>query len=240
MNCALHVGDDADKVIHNRTILADHLSTSFDAWTCAEQVHGNRVAIVTACERGRGRLSREDAIQDTDSLITREPGVWLTAFFADCVPLYFFDPVQKAVGLAHAGWKGTVLEIAETTVRAMEANFGSQPSDLLAAIGPSIGVCCYEVDAAVEAPVRAALERMGISGEIDTFLIVQSDKPGKFMLNLQLLNRQIMIKAGILPSRIELCGMCTSCRTDSFFSHRKEKGRTGRMAAWIGIDLKRS
>ncbi len=240
MNCALHVGDDADKVFANRAILADQLGVPFEAWTCAEQVHGNRVALVTASERGKGRLSREDAIQNTDALITNEPGVWLTAFFADCVPLYFFDPVQKAVGLSHAGWKGTVLQIAEATVKGMALHFGSKPADLIAAIGPSIGGCCYEIDEAVANPVLAALEQIGISEAHDSFLASRSDKPGKYMLNLQQINRQIMIKAGILPSRIEICGMCTSCRTDSFFSHRKEKGRTGRMTAWIGIDLKRS
>lgn len=240
LNCALHVGDIPDKVFANRAIIADQLGIPFEAWTCAEQVHGNRVTTVTVNERGRGRLRREDAIQETDALITNESGVWLTAFFADCVPLYFFDPVQKAVGIAHAGWKGTVLQIADETVKAMAAQFGSKPTDLLAAIGPSIGVCCYEVDEVVASPVQDTWEQLGISEARDKFLVPKSDKPGKFMLNLQHLNREIMIKAGILPSRIEICGMCTSCRTDSFFSHRKEQGRTGRMAAWIGLDLKRS
>jgi polyphenol oxidase len=240
MNCALHVQDDPNNVITNRESFAETLNIPFDAWTCAEQVHGSRVAVVTASDRGKGRMSREDAFQATDALITQEPGVWLTAFFADCVPLYFFDPVQRAVGLAHAGWKGTVLLIAEETVNAMAAAFGSQPSDLRAAVGPSIGACCYEVDEAVAKPVREALEQIGLADQTELFIQPRPGREGKFMLNLQQLNRQIMIKAGILPSRIEICGMCTSCRTDAFYSHRKEQGLTGRMAAWIGIHLKRS
>lgn len=239
MNCALHVQDDPGHVIANRAAFADTLGVPIEAWTCAEQVHGNRVAVVTANDRGKGRLSREDAFQATDALITREAGVWLTAFFADCVPLYFFDPIQRAVGLAHAGWKGTVLRVAEETVKAMADSFGSRPDDLHAAIGPSIGSCCYEVDERVAGPVREALQLMGLTEETDQFLQPRQEREGKFLLNLQQLNRQIMIKAGILPSSIELCGMCTSCRSDSFYSHRKEQGLTGRMAAWIGIDLKR-
>lgn len=240
LNCALHVNDAPDRVIENRRSFAETLGASFDAWTCAEQVHGSRIAVITAAERGRGRLSREDAIQATDALITDTPGVWLTAFFADCVPLYFLDPVRRAVGLAHAGWKGTVALIAQETVQAMAAAFGSRPEDLYAAVGPSIGGCCYEVDAAVATPVKAALQRLGLEAEADRFLVPRAGRQGKWMLNLQLLNQQIMIKAGILPSRIEICGMCTSCRTDVFYSHRKEHGSTGRMAAWIGMDLLRS
>ncbi|WP_127579647.1 peptidoglycan editing factor PgeF [Paenibacillus koleovorans] len=237
MNCALHVQDEPQHVIANRAAFADTLGIPVEAWTCAEQVHGNRVALVTAQQRGRGRLTREDALQATDALITQEPGIWLTAFFADCVPLYFFDPEHKAVGLAHAGWKGTVLQIAEETVEAMTSAFGSRPERMLAAVGPSIGACCYEVDDAVAKPVREALERMEMAEQEIRFLVPDRERAGKYRLNLQQLNGQIMIKAGIMPIHIEICGLCTSCRTDAFYSHRKEHGRTGRMAAWIGIDL---
>ena len=237
LNCALHVADDPDRGIANRKRLAASLGVPFESWTCAEQVHGCRVAVVTSADRGKGSVAREDAIPDTDGLITRQPGIWLTAFFADCVPLYFFDPVRRAVGLAHAGWKGTALKIAERTVESMRQSFGTDPADLLAAIGPSIGACCYEVDEPVIDRIRATLDDIG---ETDADAVIRSTNDGKYRLNLQEMNRRIMIKAGILPIHIEVSTICTGCRRDRLFSHRKEGGTTGRMVAWIGMGLKAS
>lgn len=224
-NVALHVGDDADAVRGRRRSVAEALGWPFEAWTCAEQVHGYTVRAVPSGEAGKGRLTRETAYPDTDGLIACEPGILLTQFFADCVPLYFYDPSTGAIGLAHAGWKGTVANIAGCTVRAMAAQYGVQSSELRAAIGPSIGSCCYEVDETVISQVR----RIEGAKRALTPTI-----PGKAMLDLKELNRHFMIKAGILPSRIELSTWCTGCRTDLFFSHRKEQGSTGRMMSWIG------
>ena len=230
LNTALHVGDEPQAVAANRERVAGALGWDVAAWTCAEQVHGNRVHVVTAADRGRGRLDRASAVQDTDALITSEPDVLLVMYFADCVPLYFFDPAAGALGLAHAGWKGTVLDVAGETVRAMERAFGTKPADLLAAIGPSIGVCCYEVDEAVLRRVRPLAEGAEAGGR--PFFIPGGD--GRARLDLKEINRHLMIKAGILPSRIEMSTWCTGCRTDLFFSHRKENGATGRMMSWLG------
>lgn len=226
LNTALHVGDDESAVIANRRAVADALGWPFEAWTCAEQVHGSRVVRVTGDERGMGRLSRESAIQDADALITDEPGILLTMYFADCVPLYFYDPEHEALGLAHAGWKGTVADVAGETIRAMVEAFGTAPAQLYAAIGPSIGACCYEVDDTVMNRVREVVP------DDDSFHVPSS--AGKSRLNLKEINKHLMIKAGILPSRIEMSGWCTSCSTDLFFSHRKERGQTGRMMSWLG------
>ncbi|WP_248926592.1 peptidoglycan editing factor PgeF [Paenibacillus hamazuiensis] len=235
LNCGLHVSDRPGDVIANREKLAEALGIPAGRATYAEQVHGCDIAVISPADGGKGVYSREEAIQAKDGFITNEPGIFLHALFADCVPLYFYDPVHRAVGLSHAGWKGSVLQIARETVSAMQRAYGSRPSELVAAIGPSIGVCCYEVDDAVIGRVREALEQTGPSaaGNEGEFYISKGN--GKHMLNLQHFNRQIMIKAGILPSNIEVSTLCTSCRTDLFFSHRKEGGRTGRMAAWIGI-----
>ncbi|MDI4646546.1 peptidoglycan editing factor PgeF [Cohnella hashimotonis] len=226
LNTALHVDDDEQTVIANRRAIAEALGWPFEAWTCAEQVHGSRVVRVTDAERGLGKLSRKSAIQDADALITDEPDILLVMYFADCVPLYFYDPVHGALGLAHAGWKGTVADVAAETIRAMRDAFGTQPSDLHAAIGPSIGACCYEVDDIVMNRVR------GIVPDDERFHVPSSE--GKSRLNLKEINKHLMIKAGILPSRIEMSGWCTSCSTDLFFSHRKERGQTGRMMSWLG------
>lgn len=220
LNCALHVGDRVEDVMTNRQLVAERAGFTIDAWTCAEQVHGNSIKRVSLLNKGAGKQTRHQALQDTDALICNESGIMLAAFFADCVPLYFIDPVHHALGLAHAGWKGTALHIAERTIEAMHREFGSQPEHLLTAIGPSIGVCCYEVnDQVIE--------------QLDCEPPVKQDN-GRYMLDLKETNRQFMIRAGILPINIEISEWCTSCNTDLFFSHRAENGQTGRMTAWIG------
>lgn len=237
-NCAFHVGDDPEDVLSNRSKLAESLGFSLDAWTCGEQTHGKDIAVVTAAERGRGSRDRASAFQSTDGLLTNVPGVLLTSFYADCVPLYFYDPVQRAAGLAHAGWKGTIAEIAGAMVGTMAEVYGSQPQHILAAIGPSIGECCYEVDDYVMKHVlqlEAALAPCASNGAVQNLYSKSQTDDSKSMLNLKEMNQRIMIKAGILPTHIECTTWCTSCNPDLFFSYRKEQGITGRMTSWIGI-----
>lgn len=221
LNCALHVGDSLEAVVENRKRLSAAAGFRFDAWTCAEQTHGSQVRVVAGSDAGAGRTSREDAFADTDGLVTNQPGIMLAAFYADCVPLFFADPVRRAVGIAHAGWKGTALQIAIRTAEKMTEAFGTRPEDLYAAIGPSIGPCCYEVDERV-------VQEIGLT-------YPERKDNGRYMLDLKEANRQFMIRAGIKPNNIELTSYCTCCRTDLFFSHRGENGSTGRMTAWIGM-----
>jgi YfiH family protein len=220
LNCALHVGDQVEDVVANRQLVAEGAGFAFDSWTCAEQVHSHSVKKVSIIDKGAGKLSRDHAFPNTDALICNESGVMLTAFFADCVPLYFIDPEHHAIGLAHAGWKGTASCIAERTIEAMNREFGSNPNTMLTAIGPSIGVCCYEVNDHV-------------IKQLDCDPPSQKEN-GRYMLDLKETNRQFMIRAGILPTNIEISEWCTSCNTNLFYSHRAENGQTGRMAAWIG------
>ncbi|MDR0268919.1 peptidoglycan editing factor PgeF [Paenibacillus sp.] len=235
LNCAFHVGDHPEDVIANRKLVAESLGFRLDAWTCGEQVHRAEIAIIDKNRMGAGSLNRESGIQDTDGLLTNVPGVLLASFYADCVPLFFYDPKQGAVGLAHAGWKGTVARIAAKMTERMQEAFGSRCEDILAAIGPSIGSCCYEVDGKVMSFVHD-LEKDFLGNEersISDWYTAKRD--GKYMLNLKDMNRHIMIKAGILPTHIECTSYCTSCRNDLFFSYRKDGGTTGRMASWIGL-----
>ncbi|GIP48151.1 laccase domain protein [Paenibacillus sp. J53TS2] len=234
LNLAYHVGDEPLHVLENRRRLSEALGFSPEGWTCGEQVHGSAVAVVRAEDRGKGYLDRSSAFQETDGLVTNVPGILLTSFYADCVPLYFVDPVQRVVGLAHAGWKGTVRHIAAEMIETMERKFGSQRSEIRTAIGPSIGGCCYEVDEAVMEKVREALPDEGGSAKEKPYASA-SDHAGKTMLNLKELNRIIMIKAGILPTHIECTRWCTSCHPEYFYSYRAQGGVTGRMASWIGI-----
>ncbi len=234
LNMGLHVNDKPKDVIGNRMKIADAIGWTFESWTCAEQVHGCLVAEAGNKERGSGRDNHQDAIAGCDAIMTNIAGVLLVSYYADCVPLYFYDQEHEAVALAHAGWRGTVGEIAVHTVQAMQERYGTKPQSMLAAIGPSISSCCYEADG----PVIDRLEELGDKYGIDPLQsrwLSPVTKEGKSQIDLKEINRQIMMKAGILPIHIELTQYCTGCRTDLFYSHRVENGKTGRMASWIGI-----
>lgn len=226
-NMGLHVGDVDAHVVANRRKLAERLDFPFDAWTCADQVHGNRVCQVMA--GGAGRDSLKSVIQATDGLFTEKRGVLLASFYADCVPLFFMDPASGAIGLAHAGWKGTVGRIAKEMVKALEDRYQARREKLLVAIGPSIGGCCYEVDERIMEQVRASAKKwVGC---------VSPSENGRYMLDLRKLNAEILLEAGVPDANIAVTDWCTSCRTDLFFSHRREAGAagtTGRMASFIG------
>lgn len=235
LNCGLHVGDTAEAVVRNRALAAEAAGWDPAAWTCAEQVHGCRVHRVVRADRGRGGKDQESAIPGADAIMTDEPGILLASYYADCVPLLFHDPKRGAVALAHAGWRGTTLEIAARTIEAMEREFGSRPADIRAAIGPAIGPCCYEVDGPVIGSALPLAESLAPSGGAPLDAMIRMTDDGKARLNLKEMNRQIMIRSGIMPSRIAFSSFCTGCRRDLFFSHRREGGRTGRMASFIGM-----
>lgn len=226
-NYALHVGDRPEQVIRNREQLAEQLGMSFSAWTCGEQVHGVHVEQVRTQDRGKGRASRESAFPETDGMITGEPDILLASYYADCVPLYFYSPDIDFVGVAHAGWKGTVHGIAVNMVEQL-VSLGADRGNIRAAIGPSIGACCYEVDERVMEPLRQALPD-------DTALekVAVSHVPAKWQLDLKKANEEILKRAGVLPEHILRSKWCTSCDADYFYSHRRDGGKTGRMVAWI-------
>jgi len=226
-NMGLHVGDDPGHVVSNRKKLATEVDMPFTAWTCADQVHGNQVCQVMAA--GAGKESLDDVIKATDGLFTGQKGVLLTSFYADCVPLYFLDPASGAIGLAHAGWKGTVGRIAEEMVKSLQHHFQAKPEEMLVAIGPSIGGCCYEVDERIITQVQASAKEWEKA--------VTASQNDRYMLDLRQLNTSILLESGIASEQIMTTDWCTSCRTDMFFSHRKEAGTagtTGRMASFIG------
>ena len=227
LNLGTHVNDDIQKVVENRKILLSALSLDIKDMVAAQQVHGKRVHYVTQADVGRGAVSNETALPDTDALITDQKGIVLTSYYADCVPLYILDPVRKAIGLAHAGWKGTVLKIGLDTIVAMQAQFGTNPKDCLVAIGPSIGACCYEVDERVIAEFKANFKN-------DANLLSE-ELSGKAKLNLWEANREVFREAGVPEENITSAELCTSCHNDLFFSYRKEAGKTGRLASIMAL-----
>ncbi len=177
-------------------------------------------------DAGRGASDRSTLLPPADALITDAPEVYLLACFADCVPLLFFDPVQRAVGVAHAGWQGTVKQIGAATVRAMTAAFGSRPADLRVVIGPSVGPCCYNVWPHVAEQVRAALPSQPEA-------VIERD--GQTFFDLWQSNLATLIASGVRPEQIDVSRICTVHHADRFFSHRATNGATGRFAAIIGV-----
>lgn len=226
LNMALHVGDEPATVLANRKIACAALGINPAHLVAAVQVHGHRVQVVGEEHKGSGAMDYSTAIPDTDALITSVPGVPLSSYYADCVPILLLDPVKVVVGLAHAGWRGTVQRIAGETVKKMSQVFGSDPGDILAGIGPSIGPCCYEVDLPVQQAVSQAFSRWQE--------LLKPTKPGYWLLDLWAANRRALLDAGIREQHITVARLCTSCRTDLFFSYRTN-GQTGRMASLIMI-----
>ena len=219
LNVGGTVGDQPERVRENRLRAFAALSrdpvTLFDVW----QVHGVNVVIADVPH------PTQSPHQQADAILTDKPGLTLFMRFADCVPILLYDPVRKVVGMAHAGWMGTVRGALRATIETMRARFGTRPADLQAAIGPSIGSDHYAVGPDVVAQVRQAF------GEDASGLLSTLD--GGVHFDLWAANRLLLEQAGV--RQIEVAGLCTACHVDDWYSHRAEKGRTGRFGAMIGL-----
>jgi YfiH family protein len=174
-------------------------------------------------------LTRQLDYQDVDGLITNEPGLCLSTFYADCVPLYFVDPVQKAIGLSHSGWRGTVGKIGAVTVQKMREEYGSKPEDIIAAIGPSICQDCYEVSEDV------IVEFQNNFDEKYWKELYYRKENGKYQLNLWKANEIVLAEAGILKEHIAVTNLCTCCNSEVLFSHRASNGKRGNLAAFMAL-----
>jgi polyphenol oxidase len=227
LNLGLHVHDDADDVRLNRKKLADVLQFPLEKWVCSEQIHDNRIEKVSGSDCGKGVLHYNTAVAGTDGLYTNETNILLALCFADCVPLYFFAPSKGLVGIAHAGWKGSVKNIAGEMIRLWTEKEKVPHADIYAAIGPAIGKCCYIVDDRVIDLVKKALKGL-------EYAIYNETSKGQYALDLKELNRLLLLKAGVPEENILVSKYCTSCADELFFSHRRDKGKTGRMMSFIG------
>lgn len=222
-NLALHVGDDKAMVLANRKRFAEALGVRAESLTTCTQVHGRKVAVVTEELVGAGASDYSQAIQDTDALITDLANVPLLIFCADCVPLLFADPVRGVAGVAHAGWKGTVAAVAMATVKAMQEHFNCCPENIVAAIAPSIGSCCYEVDDAV----------FDEASSWQRYFQNVPGKKGKYLFDMWGCNYEQLIASGLLPENIIRSDVCTAHNNQLFCSYRAENGITGRMGICI-------
>lgn len=227
MNMSLSNGDDIQNVKENYRRICAAVGIDCKRLVFSKQTHTTNVRIITAQDIGKG-LDIERDYTDVDGLITNLRGVGLVTHFADCVPLLFCDPVKQVVAASHSGWRGTAGQIGTVTVQKMQENFGCNPSDIIAAIGPCIKQCCYEVDLPV------ITQFMAVKG-LDVSSLVKPVSDTHFMLDLCEANRQILVNAGIKGKNIDISDICTCCNSDELHSHRATGGKRGIMAAFIAL-----
>ena len=206
LNLGVNTPDQRENIIQNQNLFFNSLHISQNSLAIPTQVHSDRVVPVESA----------GSFQDTDGLISCRPELILVIQLADCVPVYLYDPKKRAVGLIHAGWRGSSLRIAEKAVDMMRQVFSCKPDDMLAVIGPSIGPCCYQVGS-------------GTAGQFESAFL-HGDH-----LDLWTVNHRQLTDAGLPTENIEISRLCTCCHGHWFFSHRRDKGRTGRMMAFLGI-----
>lgn len=228
MNLSFTRGDDPENVRENYRRIAASMGFDPENMVLSQQTHTTHVYKVTEADRGRG-FTRPLGYTDVDGLMTDVPGLVLVTSYADCVPLFFVDPVKKVVALSHSGWKGTAHRMGMVTVEAMKREYGCRPEDIRAAVGPSICQDCYEVSEDVFMQIEAIMPE-----DAGDELYYQKEN-GKYQLNLWKINEQIFLQAGILQEHISVTDVCTCCNPEVFFSHRATQGRRGNLAAFLGI-----
>ena len=229
MNFSFTRGDRKEHVLENYRRIAEILGCRLEDFVCADQTHTTNIRVVGREDGGKGVVRQKD-YADIDGLITNEKGIVLVTFFADCVPLYFVDPVKKVIGLSHSGWRGTVNRMGERTITKMEDVFGCRREDLITAIGPSICMSCYEVGEEVAEEFQAAFPK-----EAEQREILKKKENGKYLLNLWKANYYIMANAGVRPENIAVTDIYTCCNADELFSHRKSMGKRGNLGAFLGL-----
>jgi YfiH family protein len=219
LNAGFLAGDREGDVLRNLAIVGEAFAIPSDRLILMGQVHGDRIRVIDRDE------PPPECIPECDGLITARPGVALAIRTADCVPLLFVDRVRRVIGVAHAGWRGTALGMASRMVGAFIERFSSRVEDILVAIGPAVGPCCYQVDA----PVHAAFSSRSDAG----IFLRPCREDDRWMLDLAFANRLQIGEQGVPEGNILSAGLCTACRQELFFSHRASRGRTGRQINFL-------
>ncbi len=226
MNLSFQRGDDAANVMENHIRFANAVGYDYTRLVFSDQVHETRIRKVTEADAGKG-ITRESDICETDGLMTNVKNLPLMTFYADCVPILFYDAVKEVVAMNHSGWRGTVKNISSHMISAMAQEYGSKPSDIICGIGPSICKSCYEVSEDVAVEFQQAYQ------EQQYRKMTKNLRNGKYLLDLHLANYYNLTDAGILPEHIGVTDICTCCNPDFLFSHRASHGRRGNMGAVI-------
>lgn len=232
--------DPDENINENFRRIALFFGTSPDRIVCAQQTHTPNIRIVTEADAGKG-VTKDRDYTDVDGLITDVPGLILYTSHADCVPIYFYDPVRRVIALAHSGWKGTVARIGQVTIRKMQEIYGCRPGDIHAAIGPSICQDCYEVSEDVAEAMRECFSKDGNVREKtgsaipDTIpkILARGKFPGKYQLDLWSACERILLESGIRPEHLTITNLCTCENSQELFSHRATGGRRGNQGAFL-------
>lgn len=227
LNLGLERGDDEKNTLINFERVAASMGVNKEKFVFSAQTHTTNVRVITQEDAGNG-MTRKNEFADVDGMITNVPGIVLVTFYADCVPLYFVDPVNKAIGLSHAGWKGTVHDMAGVTVRKLTETYGTKPEDLVVAIGPSICKECYEIGNDV------AREYIDEFKDDKKKILVEKPKE-KYMLDLWRANKIKLKKAGVKKENIVTTNICTCCNSAVMFSHRESGGKRGNLGAFLSL-----
>jgi len=228
MNLSFSMGDARESVLENYERMAQVLDVDVDSMTSIWQAHTDKIRLIEEDDRGTGIVLPKNP-EPCDGMITNVKGVTLVTLHADCLPLYFLDPVNRAIGLTHSGWRGTQQAIGVRTLEAMERAFGTCREDVLVFIGPGIGRTAFEVGPEV---AEAFVELLGGKKAEKVLTPVHM---GKYMLDLSLANELLFLEAGIRLEQIHPAQLCTYSRPDLFFSHRRDGTVRGSMAAFMAL-----
>lgn len=222
MNISTTRGDAPEAIEENRKRLARALGVNVEDFTYTHQTHTTNVAVVREEDRGK-------RFMETDGMVTNVPGICLVTFYADCVPLYFVDPVHRAIGLSHSGWRGTVGRMGQVTLEKMKEVYGTRPEDVYAAIGPSICQDCYEVSGDVIEEFQKSFSK-----SVWPQLFYKKEN-GKYQLNLWKANQLVLTEAGVAEQKIAVTNLCTHCNPEILFSHRSTGVKRGNLSALLAI-----
>ena len=229
MNFSFTRGDNPEAVRENYRRMAEALRVDMEKMVLTWQTHTTNVRVVSEEDLGKGIIKERD-YRDVDGLVTDMPDVTLVTFFADCVPLYFLDKKNHAIGLSHSGWRGTVKRMGEKTLETMAEAFGTRPEDVTACIGPSICMDCYEVGGEVIEEFAAEFPEA-----VHDRLFYKKEN-GKYMLNLWEANRIVLTDAGIREENLSVTDICTHCNPELLFSHRRSPEKRGNLCAFLCLN----
>lgn len=222
MNISTTRGDDPAAVEENRRRIAKAIGVRAEDMTYTNQTHTTNVAVVEAKDRGK-------RFMETDGMVTNVPEICLVTFYADCVPLFFVDPVHRAIGLSHSGWRGTVGKMGKVTIERMREEYGTDPAQVVAAVGPSICQDCYEVSVDV-------IEKFRENFDKDLWPELFYEKADrKYQLNLWRANQAVLTEAGVQGENIAVTNLCTHCNPDILFSHRSTGTARGNLSAFLAL-----
>lgn len=227
LNLGFGRGDLEENVVKNHEIIAEAIGFSPSSIVSSHQTHTTNVKIVTKDDCGKGIYQPRD-YENVDGMITNEPGITLATYYADCVPLYMVDTKNRAIGLSHSGWRGTVEKMGKVTIALMQKTYGTNPKDVVACIGPSICQDCYEIGDDVAKEFKKVF-----CDNIHEILLEKEN--GKYQLNLWKCNELIFKEAGVPLENIQVTDICTCCNPETLYSHRGHNGKRGNLAAFLTL-----